>query len=209
MKYVIGKKVGMTQIFTEEGALVPVTVLEVEPLVVIQKKTQEKDGYEAIQVGFGKEKEHRLNKAKKGHFDKAEQEYKKHLREIPVDDIDEINIGDTITADVFEEGDRVDVSAISKGKGTQGVIRRHNFSTGDMSHGSRFHRRPGGMSASDAPGRVFPGKRMAGKMGHKRVTTQNLDVVRVDAENNFILVKGAVPGPKKGIVYIKETTRVK
>lgn len=209
MKYVIGKKVGMTQVFSEEGFLIPVTVVEVEPQVVIQKKTLDRDGYEALQVGFGQVKENRLNKAKKGHFDKADQEYKKHLREIPVDNIDDYNIGDQITCDVFQEGDRVDVSATSKGKGTQGVVRRHNFSTGDMAHGSRFHRRPGGMSASDAPGRVFPGKRMAGKMGNERVTTQNLEIVRVDADKNFLLVKGAVPGPKKGIVYIKETTKAK
>ena len=207
MKNVIGRKVGMTQIFTEEGVLVPVTVVEVEPQIVVQKKTTERDGYEAIQVGYGDIQEHRLTKAMKGHFDKAEVDYKRYLKEFPVEDIEEYSIGDEITAEIFEAGDRVDITGTSKGKGTQGVIRRHNFAMGRMSHGSRFKRRPGGLSASADPGRVFPGKRMAGKMGNEKVTTQNLDVVRVDGENNFLLVKGAVPGPKKGIVYIKETTK--
>lgn len=207
MKNVIGRKVGMTQVFTEEGVLVPVTVIEVEPQVVIQKKTTGRDGYEAIQVGYGEVKEHKLTKAMKGHFDKAEVDYKRYLKEFPVRDIDGYSVGDELKADVFEAGEFADVTGISKGKGTQGVVRRHNFSMGRMSHGSRFKRRPGGLSASTDPGRVFPGKRMAGRMGNEKVTTQNLEIIKVDAENNFLLVKGAVPGPKKGILYIKETTK--
>lgn len=209
VKYVIGKKVGMTQIFTEEGVLVPVSVVSVEPQVVVQKKTTENDGYEALQVGFGRVKEKNLTKALKGHFDKAEVEYKKYLKEIPVTSAEEYNIGDEIKADVFEAGDFVDVTGTSKGKGTLGVVARHGFSRGRMSHGSKFHRRPGGLSASAYPGRVFKGKRMEGKTGNRRVTTQNLEVIRVDGENNFLLIKGAVPGPKKGMLYIKETVKVK
>lgn len=205
MKYIIGRKMGMTQIFTEDGNLVPVSVIEVEPQVIVQKKSAESDGYEAIQVGFGEGRKHKMTKAMVGHFDKAGVDYKKYLREVPVENTEDYSIGDELKADVFEAGDFVDVSGTSKGKGTQGVIRRHGFSRGRMSHGSKMHRTAGGMGASAYPGKVFKNHRMSGKMGNRRVTVQNLEVIRVDADNNFILVKGAVPGPKKGILYIKET----
>ena len=209
MKYVIGKKVGMTQIFTERGDLIPVSVIAVEPSVVVQKKTTENEGYEAIQVGFGEVKKHKMTKALVGHFDKASVDYKKNLKEIRVDKADDYNIGDEILAGVFETGDYVDVTGTSKGKGTQGIVKRHGFSRGRMSHGSKMHRTAGGMGASAYPGRVFKNHRMSGKMGNEKVTVQNLEVVRVDADNNFILLKGAVPGPKKGILYIKETVKNK
>lgn len=209
MKYVIGKKVGMTQIFTERGDLIPVSVIAVEPSVVVQKKTTENEGYEAIQVGFGEAKKHKMTKALAGHFDKASVDYKKNLKEIRVDKADDYNIGDEILAGVFEAGDYVDVTGTSKGKGTQGIVKRHGFSRGRMSHGSKMHRTAGGMGASAYPGRVFKNHRMSGKMGNEKVTVQNLEVVRVDADNSFILLKGAVPGPKKGILYIKETVKRK
>ena len=207
MKNMLGRKIGMTQIFKEDGSVVPVTVIQAGPLYVVQKKTVEKDGYNAIQVGFENIKEHRLNKPAKGHFDKSEVEYKKYLREFRVGNPDEFQIGQEIKVDVFEEGDMVDVIGTSKGKGTQGVIKRHGFSRGRMSHGSHFHRAPGGMSAGTYPGRVFKGHRMGGRMGNERVTVQNLEVIRVDVDKNLILIKGGVPGPKKGLVTIKATTK--
>ncbi|MDO5028524.1 MAG: 50S ribosomal protein L3 [Bacillota bacterium] len=209
MKYVIGRKVGMTQIFTEKGDLIPVSVIAVEPSVVVQKKTTENEGYEAIQVGFGQAKKHKMTKALQGHFEKASVDYKKYLKEIPVAKADDYNIGDEISAGVFENGDFVDVTGTSKGKGTQGIVKRHGFSRGRMSHGSKMHRTAGGMGASAYPGRVFKNHRMSGKMGNEKVTVQNLEVIRVDADNNFILLKGAVPGPKKGILYVKETVKRK
>lgn len=199
----------MTQIFTERGDLIPVSVIAVEPSVVVQKKTTENEGYEAIQVGFGEAKKHKMTKALVGHFDKASVDYKKNLKEIRVDKADDYNIGDQILAGVFEAGDYVDVTGTSKGKGTQGIVKRHGFSKGRMSHGSKMHRTAGGMGASAYPGRVFKNHRMSGKMGNEKVTVQNLEVVRVDADNSFILLKGAVPGPKKGILYIKETVKRK
>lgn len=207
MKNMLGKKVGMTQIFKEDGTLVPVTVIEAGPLFVVQKKTVEKDGYNAIQVGFGDVKEKRMTKPAKGHFDKANVAYRKFLREFTVENPDEFEIGQEIKADVFSEGDMVDVTGTSKGKGTAGVIKRHGFGRGRETHGSKFHRMPGGMSAGTYPGRVFKGHRMMGRMGNERVTVQNLEVVRVDAEKNLILVKGAVPGPRKGLVSIKATVK--
>ncbi|HMM69645.1 50S ribosomal protein L3 [Gudongella oleilytica] len=207
MKNMMGKKVGMTQIFKEDGTLVPVTVIEAGPLFVVQKKTVEKDGYNAIQVGFGDVKEKRMTKPAKGHFDKANVAYRKFLREFKVENPDEFEIGQEIKADVFSEGDMVDVTGTSKGKGTAGVIKRHGFGRGRETHGSKFHRMPGGMSAGTYPGRVFKGHRMMGRMGNERVTVQNLEVVRVDAEKNLILVKGAVPGPRKGLVSIKATVK--
>nr|WP_249324447.1 50S ribosomal protein L3 [Wansuia hejianensis] len=206
MKNILGRKIGMTQIFQEDGSIVPVTVVEAGPLVVVQKKTVEKDGYNAIQVGYGEVKENKLNKPMKGHFDKGSVEYSKHLREFKVEDPEAFQIGQEIKVDVFEIGDKVDVIGTSKGKGTQGVIKRHGFSRGRETHGSKFHRAPGGMSASAYPGRVFKGKRMAGRMGNERVTIQNLEIVRVDVDKNLILIKGAIPGPKKGLVTIKSTT---
>lgn len=207
MKNMIGKKVGMTQIFMEDGQVVPVTVVEAGPLTVVQKKTVESDGYNAIQVGFQEIKERRINKPAKGHFEKADLAYKKYLREFKVDNPEDYEIGQEIKADAFAEGDRVDVIGVSKGKGTQGVIKRHGFSRGNETHGSHFHRAPGGLSAGTYPGRVFKGHRMGGRMGNERVTVQNLEVVRVDADKNIILIKGAIPGPKKGFITIKETVK--
>lgn len=207
MKNMIGKKIGMTQIFLEDGEVVPVTVVKAGPLTVVQKKTVENDGYNAIQVGFEEIKERRVNNPKKGHFDKADLAYKKYLREFKVDNPDDYEIGQEIKADAFAEGDMVDVIGVSKGKGTQGVIKRHGFSRGNETHGSKFHRSPGGLSAAADPGRVFKGHRMGGRMGNERVTVQNLEIVRVDADKDIILIKGAIPGPKKGFVTIKETVK--
>lgn len=208
MKNILGKKLGMTQIFTENGSVVPVTVVEAGPLVVVQKKTVNKDGYNAIQVGFAEIKAHRMNKPSKGHFDKANLGYKKFLREIRVENPDEFEIGQEIKADIFAAGDMVDVTGNSKGKGTQGVIKRHGFGRGRETHGSKFHRMPGGLSAGTYPGRVFKGHKMMGRMGNETVTIQNLEVVRVDVENNIILIKGAIPGPKKGLISIKATVKM-
>lgn len=208
MKNMIGKKIGMTQIFTEDGTVIPVTVIEAGPVKVLQKKTVEKDGYNAIQVGFQNTKEHRVNKPLKGHFDKAGVEYKKHLKEFIVEDPNEFEIGQELKVNVFEAGDKVDVVGISKGKGTQGPIKRYGLAKGRTTHGSKIHRAPGAMSAAASPGRVLKGKKLAGRMGHERVTVQNLEVVKVDEERNLILVKGAVPGARGGILEIKESVKV-
>ena len=207
MKYALGKKIGMTQVFTEEGVQVPVTVVAVEPQVVVQRKTKDIDGYEAIQVATGAVKEKRVNKPLKGHFDKAGVEYKRVLREFPLAEGEEFNVGDTLDVTVFEESDKVDITGTSKGKGTAGLIKRHNFGRGRETHGSKFHRMPGGMGAASYPGRVWKGHRMMGRMGNERVTVQNLEVVRVDADNNFLLIKGAVPGPKNGLVRVRATVK--
>lgn len=207
MKKILGKKVGMTQIFKENGDVVPVTVVEAGPMVVVQKKTVEKDGYNAIQVGFADIKAQRVTKPKKGHFDKAGLAYKKFLREIRVENPDEYEIGQEIKADVFAVGDTVDVTGTSKGKGTQGVVKRHGFGRGRETHGSKFHRMPGGLSAGTYPGRVFKGHRMMGRMGNETVTVQNLEIARIDVDNNLILIKGGIPGPKKGLVSIKTTVK--
>jgi len=209
VKNILGKKIGMTQIFNEDGDIIPVTVVEAGPVKVIQKKTVESDGYNAIQVGFQDVKERRVNKPLKGHFDKAGVEYKRHLKEFTVDNIDEFEVGDEIKVDIFEAGDKVDVTGISKGKGTQGPIKRHNFSRGPESHGSKYHRGGGARAAAAYPGRVFKGSKGAGRMGNERVTVQNLEVVRVDADRNLLLIKGAVPGPKGGLLIIKETVKKK
>ena len=206
MKKILGRKIGMTQIFQENGDITPVTVVQAGPLVVVQKRTVEKNGYNAIQVGFEDIKESKTTKPFKGQFDKSEVEYKKFLREFIVEDPEEFEIGQEIKVDIFEAGDMIDVIGTSKGKGTQGVVKRHGFATGDATHGSRFHRSPGGMSAGTDPGRVFKGHRMSGRMGNERVTVQNLEVVKIDLDNNLILIKGAIPGPKKGLVSIKPTT---
>ncbi|MDR7871612.1 MAG: 50S ribosomal protein L3 [Tissierellaceae bacterium] len=207
MKNILGRKIGMTQIFQENGDVVPVTVVEAGPLYVVQKKTIEKDGYNAIQVGFENVKEKKVNKPVKGHYDKANVEYKKYLKEFRVGNPDEFEIGQEIKVDVFAQGDKVDVIGTSKGKGTQGVVKRHNFSRGRETHGSKMHRTAGGMGASAYPGKVFKNHRMAGRMGNERVTIQNLEIVRVDVDKNLILIKGAIPGPKKGLVTIKATTK--
>ena len=207
MKAILGKKIGMTQVFTEQGEVVPVTVLQSEGLVVVQKKTIEKDGYNAIQVGFGDIKIKNVIKPMKGHFDKSKVEPKRFLREFIVDNIDDYEIGQKIGVDIFQVGEKVDVSGISKGKGFQGPIRRHGHSRGGMSHGSKFHRLRGSLGASAGVGKVVKGTKAHGHMGNEKVTVLNLEVVRVDADKNVILLKGAVPGPKKGLVKIREAVR--
>ena len=206
MKGILGKKLGMTQIFTEEGIVVPVTVVEAGPNVVTQVKTVEKDGYNAIQVGFEDAKEKSLNKPQKGHL-AAANVLKKHLKEFRVDAVEEFTVGQEIKADLFAAGELIDVTGTSKGKGFQGPIKRHGQSRGPESHGSRYHRRPGSMGACSFPGRVFKNKKLAGHMGSVKVTVQNLEVVRVDADKNLILVKGAIPGPKGSMVTIKEAVK--
>ena len=209
MKSILGKKVGMTQIFTEEGNVIPVTVIEAGPISVVQKKEYDKDRYNAIQIGYGEAKEKKINKPLKGHFEKANVSYKKVLKEIRVSDVDAYEIGQEIKADIFAAGDKIDVTGISKGKGFQGSIKRHNQSRGPMSHGSKYHRGVGALAAAAYPGRVFKGRKLPGQMGNEKITVQNLEVVKVDAENNYILVKGAVPGPKGGLITIKESVKSK
>ena len=206
MKGILGKKLGMTQIFTEEGIVVPVTVVEAGPNVVTQVKTVEKDGYNAIQVGFEDAKEKSLNKPQKGHL-AAANVLKKHLKEFRVDAVEEFTVGQEIKADLFAAGEKIDVTGTSKGKGFPGPIKRHGQSRCPESHGSRYHRRPGSMGACSFPGRVFKNKKLAGHMGSVKVTVQNLEVVRVDADKNLILVKGAIPGPKGSMVTIKEAVK--
>ena len=205
-KAIIGKKIGMTQIFDAEGKVVPVTVIEAGPCNVIQKKTIETDGYEAVQLGFGEVKEKHVNKALKGHFAKSGVAVKKVLKEFRLDEIT-LNVGDEVKADVFQEGECVDVTGISKGKGYAGTVKRWGTHRGPMTHGSGYHRGPGSMGGCSSPSRVFKGKRLAGHLGCEKVTVQNLDVVRVDMDRNLILVKGAIPGPKGGIVTIKNTVK--
>ena len=206
-KALIGRKVGMTQIFDENGTVIPVTVIEAGPCVVAQVKTIENDGYEAVQLGFGEVKENKLNKPEKGHFAKANVTAKKPLREFRLDSIEGIKAGDELKADVFAAGDKIDVQGTSKGKGFQGVIKRHGQSRGPMGHGSMYHRRPGSMGPTSTPGRVFKGKKLPGHMGHVTVTIQNLDVVKVDMDKNVILVKGSVPGAKGAILKIKSAVK--
>lgn len=207
-KGLVGKKLGMTQLFDQNGNVVPVTVVEVGPCVVTQKKTMEKDGYEAVQVGFGDLKVSRVNKPMKGHFAKGDVAPKRVLREFRLEDCSALNVGDILKADVFAEGDRIDVTGRSKGKGYAGVIKRWNFARLKMSHGTGPVARHGGsMGACSSPSRVWKGKKMAGHLGAERVTVQNLDVVKVDAENNIIAVKGAIPGPKGGIVVIADSVK--
>ncbi|MDU7904612.1 MAG: 50S ribosomal protein L3 [Peptostreptococcaceae bacterium] len=206
MKGILGKKLGMTQIFTEAGNVVPVTVVEAGPVVVTQIKTTEKEGYNAVQVGFADAKEKSLNKPQKGHL-AAANVLKKHLKEFRMDSVEEFTVGQEIKADIFAAGEIIDVTGTSKGKGFQGPIKRHGQSRGPESHGSRYHRRPGSMGACSFPGRVFKNKKLAGHMGSVTVTVQNLEVVRVDADKNLILVKGAIPGAKGSVVTIKEAVK--
>ena len=222
-KAILATKVGMTQIFNADGVLVPVTVLQAGPCVVTQVKTVENDGYSAVQVGFVDKKEkvvnkdangkkeirnrHGVNKAQMGHFAKAGVSGKRFVREFKFENAADYNLADEIKADIFAEGDKVDVTAISKGKGFQGAIKRHGQSRGPMGHGSKFHRHAGSNGSASDPSKVFKGKKMPGQMGAVQVTIQNLEIVRVDAENNLILVKGAVPGPKKSTVIIKESVK--
>lgn len=208
MKKILGKKIGMTQIFDEDGTVVPVTVVQAGPVVVTQVKTEDKDGYRAIQVGFIDKKEKKTNKAEAGHFQKAEVAPKRYLREFRLDDDEEeFEVGQEIKVDVFQADDQVDVTGISKGKGTQGAIKRWGYARGPMGHGSKSHRVGGARAGASYPGRVFPGTKGSGKTGHDRVTIENLRVVRVDEENNLLLIKGAVPGPKGGLVSVRETVK--
>ena len=222
-KAILATKVGMTQIFNEDGTLTPVTVLQAGPCVVTQIKTVENDGYSAVQVGFVDKKDkivhkdkngkkeivhrHGVTKAEQGHFAKAGVSGKRFVREFKFDNADEYTLAQEIKADIFAVGDKVDATAISKGKGFQGAVKRHNQHRGPMTHGSKFHRHAGSNGAASDPSKVFKGKKMPGQMGNKKITIQNLEVVRVDAENNLLLVKGSVPGPKKSLVTIKETVK--
>lgn len=202
MKGILGKKIGMTQVFTEEGLVIPVTVVEAGPVAVTQIKTLENDGYQALQVGFVDAKEKAFNKPQKGHLAKAGV-LKRHLKEFRVDTVEGYEVGQELKADVFAAGEKIDVTGISKGKGFQGPIKRHGQSRGPESHGSRYHRRPGSMGACSYPGRVFKNKKLAGHMGSVKITIQNLEVVRVDAEKNLLLIKGAIPGAKGSIVTVR------
>ena len=208
-KAILGRKLGMTQIFTEEGRVVPVTVVESGNNFVLQNKTDETDGYNAVQIGFGEVKEKNVNKPLKGHFEKAGVKAVRFIREMRLGAPSEYNVGDTIGVDIFAAGDLVDVVGTSKGKGFAGGIKRHNFARGPMGHGSKSHREPGSTGAmiSGPGGRVLKGKKLPGRMGGERVTVQRLTVVRVDADRNLILIKGAIPGPKKGFVVIKDTVK--
>ncbi len=206
-KAILGTKVGMTQIFDENGLLIPVTVLQAGPCVVTQIKTVENDGYSAVQVGYADKKAKNVTKPLQGHFDKAGVSYKRYVREFKFENADEYKPSDEIKADIFAQGDKVDATALSKGKGYQGAIKRHGQHRGPMAHGSKYHRHAGSNGACSSPSKVFKGKKMPGHMGHNRVTIQNLEVIRVDAENNLLLIKGAVPGPKKGLVTIKEAVK--
>jgi large subunit ribosomal protein L3 len=222
-KAILATKVGMTQIFNEDGTLVPVTVLQAGPCVVTQIKTAENDGYEAVQVGFADKKEkavsvdatgkkeirhrHGVNKAQKGHFDKAGVSGKRFVREFKFENTADYSLADEIKADIFAAGDKVDATAVSKGKGFQGAIKKNGQHRGPMAHGSKFHRHQGSNGACSSPSKVFKGKGMPGHMGCKKITVQNLEVVRVDADNNLLLIKGSVPGPKKSLVTIRETVK--
>lgn len=206
-KGIVGRKLGMTQIFNEQGKVVPVTVIEAGPNVVLQKKTVETDGYNAVKVGFGEIREKLLTKPVKGQFEKANLKLRRFIKELRLDDISGLEIGSEIKADIFSVGDKVDVTGTSKGKGYQGVIKRWNANRGPTSHGSKYHRAVGSMGASSFPSRTFKNKHMPGHMGNVKSTILNLEVVRVDAERNLILVKGAVPGPKKGLVIIRDSVK--
>lgn len=206
-KAILGKKLGMTQLFGEDGILIPVTVIEAGPCRVIQKKTAENDGYDAVQVGFLEKKEKHTTKPLQGHFKKAGTGYMKYLKEFKLDTAAEMNVGDEIKADVFAEGDAVDVTGISKGKGYAGTVKRWGTHRGPMTHGSGYHRGPGSMSACSTPSRVMKGKKLAGHLGVEKVTVQNLSVVKIDAEKNILAIRGAVPGPKGGLVIIKNSVK--
>ena len=207
MKTLIGKKVGMTQIFDEKGKVIPVTVIEAGPCVVAQVKSVETDGYNAIQLGFEDVKESKLNRAERGHFTNANIALKKHLREFRLDSVEGITVGTELTVSEFAEGDKLDIQGTSKGKGFQGVIKRHGQHRGPMGHGSMYHRRPGSMGPTSTPGRVFKGKKLPGHMGKVTVTIQNLDVIKVDTDKNVVLVKGSVPGPKGAILKLKTSVK--
>ncbi len=206
-KGIIGKKVGMTQIFDEKGNVIPVTAIETEGNIVAQIKTVETDGYQSIQLGYGDVKDKHINKPEAGHFAKAKLPNKKHLREFRLDSVENYKVGDEVKVDIFEAGEKVDIQGTSKGKGFQGVIKRHAQHRGPMGHGSMYHRRPGSMGATSTPGRVFKGKKLPGHMGKVTVTIQNLEIVKVDTDKNVLLVKGSVPGPKGAILKVKSTVK--
>ena len=206
-KAILATKVGMTQIFNEDGVLIPVTVLQAGPCAVTQVKTVENDGYSAVQVGFVDKREKLVNKPMKGHFDKAGVSAKRFVREFRLENAEEYAVGQEIKADIFAAGDKIDATATSKGHGYAGAIKRHGFSRGPVTHGSKHHRHTGSSGCATDPGKVFKGKKMAGHYGCKRTTIQNLEVVRIDVDNNVILVKGSVPGPKKSLVMLKETVK--
>ena len=206
-KAILGLKVGMTQIFDNEGKAVPVTVIAANPNIVVQKKTIENEGYEAIQVGFDDKAEKKVTKPLKGHFAKAKVATKRYLREFRLEDAGSYEVGQEIKVDIFKEGDRVDISGVSKGKGFAGAIKRHNFHRGPMKHGSKYHRWAGSMGASSSPSRTIPGKKLPGHMGAENTTVVNLEVVKVDPEKNIILVKGGVPGIRGSLVMIKDTVK--
>ncbi len=206
-KAILGKKIGMTQLFLTDGTMIPVTVVEAGPCPVIQKKTVGNDGYDAIQVGFAELRDKLANKPQKGHFAKANVKSMRYLREFKLDDAASYEVGQVLSADLFAEGDKVDVSGRSKGKGFAGVIKRHNQARGRMTHGSHYHRRVGSMSACSSPSRVFKTKNLPGHMGSENVTVQNLEVVRVDAQRNLLLIKGAIPGAKGTLVAVKSTVK--
>jgi large subunit ribosomal protein L3 len=206
-KAIIAKKIGMTQIFDAEGEIIPVTVLEAGPCQVVQVKTKEKEGYSSIQISFGEIKEKNVNKPLAGHYEKSNATPKRRLKEFRLDDAESYELGQELKADVFAEGDHVDISGVSKGKGYQGNIKRHGQSRGPMAHGSKYHRAVGSMGGSSDPSRVFKGKNLPGQMGNVNCTVQNLTVVKIDAEKNLLLVKGAVPGSNGSIVYIVDTVK--
>ncbi len=206
-KAILATKVGMTQVFSEDGVLTPVTVLQAGPCVVTQVKTVDNDGYNAVQVGYADKRENLVNKPEKGQFAKAGVACKRYVREFRFEDAASYTLGQEIKADIFAAGDKIDVTAISKGKGFAGGIKRHGLHTGPKTHGSKYHRHAGSNGSASDPSRVFKGKKMAGRMGADQITVQNLEIVRVDVENNVILVKGAVPGPKKALVTLKETVK--
>lgn len=205
-KGLIGRKLGMTQIFDEDGLRVPVTVIEAGPCLVVQRRTQDRDGYEAIQLGFGEVRPNKVNKPLKGHFESKGLQPQRRLQEIRVDNADDYEVGQTIKVDIFNVNEYVDVTGLSKGKGFQGAIKRHGFGRGPQSHGSKYHRGPGGLSGSAMPSRVFKGRKLPGRMGGKRVTTRGLRVVKVDPDRNLLFVKGSVPGSRGGFVLIRSTT---
>jgi len=207
MKGLLGKKLGMTQIFTEDDRVVPVTIIEAGECVVTQIKTSEKDGYSAIQIGFGEIREKLVNKPAKGHFEKAKVKAKRHLAEIRIDEGEEYKIGQPVKVDIFEVGEKADVTGISKGKGYAGVVKRWGFGGGPGGHGSHFHRKPGAIGACASPSRVFKGRKLPGQMGDKRITTQNLEIVGVDVEQDLLLIKGNVPGSKNSLVMVKEAAK--
>ena len=208
-KGLIGKKIGMTQIFNEEGKVIPVTVIEAGPCVVSQVKTEETDGYNSIQLGFGAIKESKVNKPERGHFTKANIAPARYLREFRVDSIEDVKVGDELKADIFMAGDKIDIQGTSKGKGFQGVIKRHGQHRGPMGHGSMYHRRPGSMGSTSTPGRFLKVKKLPRHMGAETVTIQNLEVIKVDLDKNIILVKGSVPGAKGSILKIKSSVKAK